>query len=272
MDQHNFGGPPGLSNDHQPLIPPFHAGGDGGLHMLGGHNGGPPGGPSPPMQTPMLGGPLGSGIDGMMDLQQVGEIFLNLICKDAVKSSFIFHNTITHAFYVLPSPNIIYCSNQDEDDVDQAFEISSQKLRALFLVEPNCFVIYLSYMSTTCAYVPILCLERRCLWFSFSLSKGQSCRYIGSPKGDKNLPLILIDVKTPHPPLPKSLLRTIEKLLKATNSTPFFFLERKSISLVLFLLVQTICHLDTCRHTEEFSRARESHLSFALCRHSSAFA
>ena len=173
---------------------------------------------------------------------------------------------------MLPSPNIIYCSNQDEDDVDQAFEISSQKLRALFLVEPNCFVIYLSYMSTTCAHVPILCLERRCLWFSFSLSKGQSCRYIGSPKGDKNLPLILIDVKTPHPPLPKSLLRTIEKLLKATNSTLFFFLERKSISLVLFLLVQTICHLDTCRHTEEFSRARESHLSFALCRHSSAFA
>lgn len=130
-------------------------------------------------------------------------------------------------------------------------------------------MIYLSYMSTT--WVPILCLWRRCLWFS--LSKGQSCRYIGSPKGDKNLPLILIDVKTPHPTLPKSLLRTIEKLLKATNSTPFFFFhERKSISLVLFLLVQTICHLDTCRHTEEFSRARESHLSFALCRHSSAFA
>ena len=84
MDQHNFGhnpgGPPGLSNDHQPLIPPFHAGNDGsGLHMLGGPNGGPHGGPSPPMQNPMLGGPLGSGIDGMMDLQQVGAMFLGIL-------------------------------------------------------------------------------------------------------------------------------------------------------------------------------------------------
>lgn len=118
-------------------------------------------------------------------------------------------------------------------------------------------------MSTT--WVPILCLWRRCLWFS--LSKGQSCRYIGSPKGDKNLPLILIDVKTPHATLPKSLLRTIEKLLKATNSTPFFFFhERKSISLLLFLLVQTICHLDTCRHTKEFSGARVPSSFLALCR------
>ena len=50
----------------------------------GGHNGGPghpPGGPSPPMQNlPPLGGPIGAGIDGMMDLQQVGQIFyLNLL-------------------------------------------------------------------------------------------------------------------------------------------------------------------------------------------------
>ena len=142
--------------------------------------------------------------------------------------------------------------------------ISRAKICArVFLVEPNCFMIYLSYMSTT--WVPILCLWRRCLWFS--LSKGQSCRYIGSPKGDKNLPLILIDVKTPHPTLPKSLLRTIEKLLKATNSTPFFFFhERKSISFVLFLLVQTICHLDTCRHTKEFSGARVPSSFLALCR------
>ena len=67
--------------------PPFH-GNEGGLghHMMppGGHNGGPghpPGGPSPPMQNlPPLGGPIGAGIDGMMDLQQVGQNFyLNLL-------------------------------------------------------------------------------------------------------------------------------------------------------------------------------------------------
>ena len=63
-------------HQHVLVQPALHAGGDGGLHMLGGHNGGPPGGPSPPMQTPMLGGPLGSGIDGMMDLQQVGTTVL----------------------------------------------------------------------------------------------------------------------------------------------------------------------------------------------------
>ena len=100
MDQHNFGGPPGLSNDHQPLIPPFHAGGDGGLHMLGGPNGGPPGGPSPPMQTPMLGGPLGSGIDGMMDLQQVGPLkFLHFFYRCQIRVSYF----TTH--FVLPIPN-----------------------------------------------------------------------------------------------------------------------------------------------------------------------
>lgn len=67
----NFSGPPGLSAS-------FH---DGlGQHMMpGGHNGGPPPGvPSPPMQTGLppagpLGGPLG--LDGMMDLQQVGFFF-----------------------------------------------------------------------------------------------------------------------------------------------------------------------------------------------------
>lgn len=66
MDQHFGTGPPGLANE-QSLIPPFH-GADvtaGPPHMMGGHNGGP----SPPMHGP-LGGPLG--LDGMMDLQQVG--------------------------------------------------------------------------------------------------------------------------------------------------------------------------------------------------------
>ena len=109
MDQHNFGGPPGLSNDHQPLIPPFHAGGDGGLHMLGGPNGGPPGGPSPPMQTPMLGGPLGSGIDGMMDLQQVGPLifaFFLIVAKFAFRIS---QHTLCYLF-LITSKAIFYCS------------------------------------------------------------------------------------------------------------------------------------------------------------------
>lgn len=69
MDQHFGTGPPGLANE-QSLIPPFH--GDvpaGPPHMMGGHNGGP----SPPMHGP-LGGPLG--LDGMMDLQQVGLLYL----------------------------------------------------------------------------------------------------------------------------------------------------------------------------------------------------
>ena len=89
--QHNFGvsgGPPGLGGaggDHPSALlgPPFH-GNEGGLgpHMMppgGPHNGGPhpPGGPSPPMQNlPPLGGHLSAGIDGMMDLQQVGRFFL----------------------------------------------------------------------------------------------------------------------------------------------------------------------------------------------------
>ena len=92
-DQHNFGGPggppggpPGLGGtapDHPSALlgPPFH-GNEGGLghHMMppGGPNGGPhpPSGPSPPMQNlPPLGGHLGAGIDGMMDLQQVGHIY-----------------------------------------------------------------------------------------------------------------------------------------------------------------------------------------------------
>ena len=91
-DQPNFGvsggpgGPPGLGGtapDHPSALlgPPFH-GNEGGLghHMMppGGPNGGPhpPSGPSPPMQSlPPLGGHLGAGIDGMMDLQQVGPIF-----------------------------------------------------------------------------------------------------------------------------------------------------------------------------------------------------
>ena len=96
-DHPSFGGPGGpgghhpghggaTPGDHPSALlghgPPFH-GNEGGLghHMMppGGHNGGPghpPGGPSPPMQNlPPLGGPIGAGIDGMMDLQQVGRNF-----------------------------------------------------------------------------------------------------------------------------------------------------------------------------------------------------
>ena len=95
-DHPSFGGPGGhhpghggaTPGDHPSALlghgPPFH-GNEGGLghHMMppGGHNGGPghpPGGPSPPMQNlPPLGGPIGAGIDGMMDLQQVGQFFLS---------------------------------------------------------------------------------------------------------------------------------------------------------------------------------------------------
>ena len=99
-DHPSFGGPGGpgghhpghggaTPGDHPSALlghgPPFH-GNEGGLghHMMppGGHNGGPghpPGGPSPPMQNlPPLGGPIGAGIDGMMDLQQVGQNFISI--------------------------------------------------------------------------------------------------------------------------------------------------------------------------------------------------
>ena len=64
-----FGGPPGLNNDQQHIMPPFEVGL--GPPMMGGH---PNGGPSPPLHTglPPLGSHL-SGIEGLMDLQTVGQ-------------------------------------------------------------------------------------------------------------------------------------------------------------------------------------------------------
>ena len=68
-----FGGPPGLNNDQQHIMPPFEVGL--GPPMMGGH---PNGGPSPPLHTglPPLGSHL-SGIEGLMDLQTVGHYLIS---------------------------------------------------------------------------------------------------------------------------------------------------------------------------------------------------
>ena len=82
-----FGGPPGLNNDQQHIMPPFEVGL--GPPMMGGH---PNGGPSPPLHTglPPLGSHL-SGIEGLMDLQTVGQfrntILENIWCSFDVKNA-----------------------------------------------------------------------------------------------------------------------------------------------------------------------------------------